>query len=841
MKRILFTVMSLLMAGLLSAQSLSDLTPEQLEMYKKYKQGSSVSTNVVENGDPERKFDDNQYTKKKTTDDSDLLDEQILTKEKKIKGKTIYNEFIVDSLDTDKRLKEETDEQQFNKFLTKKVTLPLEVFGSKLFKTQNLTFEPKLNIPTPPRYILGTYDELIVDISGLYEANYRVKVSPEGFIRIPTAGQVKVGGLTVEAAYWNIKNRLAKIYSGVNTGETQVTVTLGNIRSIRVTVIGEAFRPGSYTLPSLATAFNALYACGGPGKMGSMRDIKVLRHGRVIATIDMYRFLIDGVMTDNVALQDEDVIKVEPYKSRVTIDGAIKHPAIFEALPGEKMKDLVRYAGGFTENAYKTKITGYRISGAEKSVVDVLEKEMSAFALHSGDVFKVDTTTNIFTNRVDISGSVFHPGAYALQPGMTVKQLITKADGLRNEAYLNMAFIYRKQKDMVPEVLSFNLGEVIHDVAPDILLQKNDSVRISSLFDYREKEMVSIWGSVKRPGIYKLVENITIKDLLFQAKGFTEMASTDSVELIRIIKDPKQLIETNVKTIVMKFKLDKDLNFQNGEGDFNLQNGDQVIVRNVSGYEGIRMVRIDGEVLQPGKYNITNKAERISDLVRRAGGFTNYAYPLGAYLVRNEKTSGVENILRQKMVDNAKRQIQSQSAKNIDVEMLKETGTTDIETAKEKLSGSKSAEQILETEGIVGINLQEIMTHPGVRQDLYLEEGDVIYVPRELQTVRVLGEVLFPTYVGYDKKMSLKDYVSGAGGFSDQAKTSRTFVLYANGTARSTKCFLGIKNYPTVRPGSLIVVPEKPSELKSRMSTAETVSILGSIATVATLIISVFR
>ena len=823
MKRILFPVIFLLLMGNLTAQNLNNLTPEQIEMYKKYKsQNTSVGSTVATDEAPDRTMTDGEAANR--------------NKDKQ----TLKRTHEADSLNVESTLDDDAEKSGLGK-LQKKATPALEVFGAQLFSSQNLTFEPKLNIPTPPRYILGTYDELIIDIAGLYEANYRVKVSPEGFVRVPTIGLVKVSGQTMEAASGNIRNRLSKIYTGVSTGETQITVALGNIRSIRVTVVGEAARPGSYTLPSLATAFNALYACGGPGKMGSMRDIKVIRHGRVVANIDMYHFLLDGVLTDNIALQDEDVLKIEPYQNRVTINGAVKHIAIFEALQGEKLKDLIRFAGGFTENAYKANITLFRLTGREKTVVDVNEKQVATFALKSGDAYTVATTYNKFDNRVDITGSVFRPGAYALEPGLTVKQLIAKADGIKEDAYLNMAFIMRKKENQIPEIISFNLGEVLHDLTPDILLQKDDSVRISSLFDYREKESVSIWGAVKMPGTFKLIENITIKDLIFKAKGFTEMASTDSVELIRIIKDPKQLLETNVKSIVMKFSLDKNLNFQKGAGDFLLQNGDQVIVRTISGYEDVRMVRIEGEVLQPGTYNIINKAERISDLVSRSGGFTNYAYPLGAYLIRYEKTSGVENILKQKMVDNAKRQLKSSSTNEIDVKLLKETGTGDIESLKDEMSGVKSVDQIMDPEGIVGIDLKEIMEHPGLSQDLYLEEGDVLYVPRELQTVRVLGEVLFPTYVGYEKGMSLKNYVSSAGGFSDRAQKGRTFVLYANGTAKSTSSFLGIRTYPQIRPGSHIVVPEKPVELKNRLSTAETVSILGSLATVATLIFSVLR
>ena len=824
MKRYIIALISLVMIGFLNAQSLSNLTPEQLEMYKKYKSGQSSSTSV-----------------ESTAIQETVNPERTMTEEKveQEKGTKTLKTMELDSLDM-KTIEELKAARA--RILSKNLPVTPEVFGTNLFKDQKLTFEPKLNIPTPVNYILGTYDELIIDISGLYEANYRLKVSPDGSVRIPAIGLVKVGGQTMEVASSNIKNRMSKIYTGVGSGETHVNISLGNIRSIRVTVVGEATHPGSYTLPSLATAFNALYACGGPGEMGSMRDIKVIRQGKVLANIDMYRFLVDGIATDNIALQDEDVVKIEPYQKRVTITGAIKHIAIFEALSGETLQDLIRFAGGFTENASKLIITAFRLTEREKTVVDVRENQFASFELKSGDEFKVTTTYDKFDNRVDITGSVMRPGAYALDPGMNIKQLIAKADGLKEEAYLNMAVIYRKKEHAIPEVIGFNLGAILNDNAPDILLQKNDSIKIGSLLNYREEETVSILGAVKAPGTYKMLENISIKELVFKAKGFTEMASTDSVELIRIIKDPKKLLQTNEKTIVMKFHLDKSLNFKNNEGEFMLQNGDQVIVRTIPGYEDIRMVKIEGEVIQPGTYNILNKTERLSDVLKRAGGITQFAYPVGAYLIRTEKTGGVEGLLRQKMVENAKRQLQTKSSSNIDTRLLKETGSVEnMNVMKEELSGSKSVEQLLKTEGVVGINLNEIIDHPGSRQDLFMEEGDILYVPRELQTVRVLGEVLFPTYVSYSKGLSLRNYISNAGGFSDRAQRNKTFVLYANGSAKSTSIFLGFRSYPPIKPGSHIVVPEKPTELKEKISTAELVSIMSSIATVAVLVISVFK
>lgn len=833
MNKIVLTLIASFFLSSLVAQSFNNLTPEQLEMYQKYKSqnNNTTNSNQYEEENVDRSMSENP--------DQERKNKKISKDNYNVGLKQLEEEEVSDTLNTEAYYDEKGN--RINPFKKKKLPIPLEIFGTHIFKTQNLTFEPKLNIPTPPKYILGASDEVIIDISGIYEAHYRLKVTPEGYIRIPAVGMVKVGGLTMENATNGLKSRFSKIYSGVQSGDTHVSVSLGNIRSIRISVVGEAVRPGSYTLPSLATAFNALYACGGPGKMGSMRTIKVIRNGKTVGTIDLYQFLINGSLKEDISLQDEDVVLVEPYKKRITIDGEVKHPAIFEGLEGETLKDLISFAGGFTEKASKTIITAYRNENQSKTVVNVYENQIDGFELQSGDSYLVSPTYNVFKNRVDITGSIFRPGAYALEPDLTIKKLIAKADGVKEDAFLNMAFIIRRKENTIPEIIGFNLGSILKDLSPDIALEKNDSVRINSLTDYREEETVSIWGAVQMPGVYRLKESSTVKDLVFKAKGFTEVAATDSIELIRIIKDPKTLLETNRRTIVMKFPMNKQLDLKIGDGDLRLENGDQVIVRSISGFESIRMVKVDGEVIHPGTYNINSKTERISDLLMRSGGLTKYAYPAGACLIRYEKSSGVESILKKKMVDNAKRQLKESSSNKIDAKLLQESGVNNLKNVKEELTDTKSAEELLDTEGVVGIDLAQIIKNPGSRQDFFLEEGDVLYIPRELQTVRVLGEVLLPTYIGYSKGLTLRDYVSGAGGFSDNAQKNKTFVLYANGSAKSSNSFLGFRKYPPILPGSHIVVPEKPTEIRSKMTTAESVSILGSLATVAALIFSVIQ
>jgi len=834
MNRLKILLLSLLfIVNSLMAQDLSKLSPAQLEQYKKYmaeKSGSNTTNNPTTNVPNDNGID-------RTVDENDSL----LIRPDRRQNQQYdqnYNQY---------NNPKNNQNYNYNQKYYQNQTPKLTVFGSYLFSTQNLTFEPKLNIPTPPNYILGTYDELVIDISGFYEASYKLKVSPEGVVRIPNVGPIKVSGLTMATASRIIKNQVSKVYMGVAAGQTRVNVSLGNIRSIRVTVVGEAVRPGTYTLPSLATAFNALYSCGGPNETGTMRDIKVIRAGKTVATLDVYRFLVDGLLENNIVLQDEDIIRIDPYKIRAAINGAVKHIGIFEGLQGETLEKLISYAGGYADNAYKDKITTYRLTDKEKTVVNVIENEIPNFIVKSGDSIIVSKTLNRFDNRVDITGSVFHPGAYALEPGLTVKQLIAEADGIKEDAYMNMSTITRRKENQIPEIIGFNLGEVLSGKTPDVLLMKNDTVAIRSLFEYREKQQVSILGAVKAPGTYPLLENVTLKDLIFKAKGFTEMASPDSVELVREIKDEETLLTSNAKTTVRKFAMDKDMNFKDGYEDVLLQNNDQVIVRTISGYEGIRMVRVEGEVLHPGNYNINNKAERISDVVKRSGGFTNYAYPNGAFLIRSERINETEQKLNRIMAENTKSQLETTPNKSLDASMLKASGATTVQgytamdSIQKKLSGSSVVEKIFNPEGVVGLDLEEIINHPGGKYDLILEESDIIYVPRQIQTVRVLGQVLFPTIVRYDEKMDLRDYISNSGGFSLNANRGKIFVLYASGAAKSTKNFLWMKFYPVIKPGSRIIVPEMPVEIKNKMTTGETVSILTSITSVVALVYSILK
>ena len=624
-----------------------------------------------------------------------------------------------------------------------------EIFGSYLFNTQNLTFEPKLNIPTPTKYILGAYDEVLIDISGLYETNFKLKVNTEGSIRIPNVGPVKVSGLTIEDASKKIRNEVSKFFQGISSGETRVNISLGNIRSISVIVVGNAVRPGTYTLPSLATAFNALYACGGPNETGSMRDIKVIRKGKTVASLDVYGILADGIPTNDIALQDGDVIRIEPYKTRVYIEGAVKQSGIFEGLPHENLQQYLNFTGGFSEKADKNKIGVFRYTEAGRTV-----------------------------------------------------------------SYVP----YSLFKSFIPE--------------------SGDSVFVNSMFQDKDEYTVTITGAVRNPGTFKLTENISLKDLLARANGFTEMALTDSVEIVRAIKNSESLQKNENKSVVFKIKANRNISEISTSDNFLLENGDQVIIRNTPGFENIRMIRVEGEVNLPGTYNIKNKSERVSDVIERSGGFTQYAFPANAYLIRIDKLNDVEQKLNKIVRGNTINQLKKNQNKSLDLNTLKSLGSNSalVDSMQKNISGNDVAEKLFSNENVVGLNLDFIMKNKGSRYDLKLEEGDIIYIPREQQTVKISGQVLFPTIVCYDENFKLEDYVLNSGGFTSNASKKSIFVLYSNGNVKGTKSFLFLKKYPDIEPGAQIIIPEKPLELKSKLTIGETVGLLTSTTSMMVLI-----
>ncbi|MBM3400816.1 MAG: capsule biosynthesis protein [Bacteroidetes bacterium] len=728
--------------------------------------------------------------------------------------------FDQESDSTDVQKDPETEaEKVFNELRSK-------IFGADIFKNSKLTFEPNLNIATPKNYVIGPNDELLIDLYGNSEASYNLKVSPEGTIKIEYVGVVPVGGLTVEAATSRIRSRMSAVYAGLRSGSTKLNVAVGNIRSIKVILTGEIVKPGTYTLPSLANVFNALYSSGGPTERGSFRNIELIRAGKKIALLDIYDFLMKGQLSDEVRLQDQDIIRVPVYQSRIEIVGEVKRPGIFELRSGETLTDLLNFAGDFTENAYRARVKVLKNTDTERKIADISSAQFTGYQPNTGDKYFVDRVLERFVNRVQIQGAVFRPGAYELESGMKLSQLIRKAEGLKEDAFMSRGYITRLKSDNQTQMISFDLGAIISAKTPDINLQREDIISISSIFDLQEEFKVSIDGEVREPGEFDYAQNMTLEELIIQAGGFLESASPQRVEISRRVKSSDQSSEKAQTAEVFQINVEKDLNLSVPK--FELQPFDIVSVRSSIGYEIQRQVKIEGEVLYPGMYTISNKNERISDLVNRAGGLTALAYTKGASLKREGamKLRGLDK-------DDAKAQAalaEEEKLKVKKLQRLQESALDSTATVKE--------EEILKNV-YVGIDLEKILLAPKTAADLILEEGDVLRIPKELQTVKVNGEVLYPVTTSYTKGKAFKYYVSQGGGFSERSMRKRAYVIYANGAVKSTIKVLLFNKYPSIEPGAEVFIPKKES--KRPVSAGEIVGISSALASTAVIILNLVK
>ncbi|TKC00451.1 SLBB domain-containing protein [Pedobacter cryophilus] len=696
-------------------------------------------------------------------------------------------------------------------------SLKSKIFGKELFSNASTTFEPNLRLATPLNYIIGTNDQLLIDIYGYSEVSYQLTVSPEGTINIPYAGVTQVGGLTIEAATSRIKNKLSTIYSGLNTGNTKLSVTLGNIRSIKVILTGEVMKPGTYTLPSLATLFNALYSSGGPTENGSFRNIEVIRNGRKIATLDVYDFLLKGELKNNIRLQDQDIIRIPVYQKRVEIVGEIKRPAIFEMKDDEDLNTLLSFAGGFTERAYQARIKVLKNTPTERKINDITKEQFSTYSPESGDKYFVNEILDRFENRVTLNGAVFRPGEYELEPGLTLKKLIERAEGLKEDAFRNRAFITRLLPDNQTELVSFDLQKVMDGTAEDIILKREDQISISSIFDLKEEFQVTINGEIRRPGQFKYYENMSLEELIILAGGLNVSGSNQRIEIARrVINDNQTAISAAAKTAQI-FQIDVNKVLTVTDAKFVLQPFDIITIRTIPGYEVQKQIRIDGEVLYPGNYTIVRKNERISDLIKRAGGLTELAYTDGASLKR---AGAFESQLEKEKEDQKLQQFKK---------IQKDA----------KDSTALSLDNVASRNSFVGINLTEIINKPGNKKDLFLEDGDILSVPKELQTVKVSGEVLSANTVIYTKTKSFKQYITNAGGFGQNALKGRSYIIYANGSVRSTKKFLLFNNYPIVKTGSEIFVPK--AQDKRKLTATEIVGITSGLASFGAIVLGVMN
>lgn len=683
-----------------------------------------------------------------------------------------------------------------------------KIFGYDLFNNENLTFEPSFNIPTPQNYQLGAGDELIIDIWGASQATYRQTVSPEGSILIPNIGPIFVNGLTIEKASQRVIARLSSIYAGL-TGirpNTFAQISLGSIRSINIMIVGEVCTPGSYTLPSLATVFNALYASGGPSINGSLRNIKVFRDNKVVANLDVYNFLIKGDQKDNIRLQDQDIIMVSPFKIRIEVKGEIKRPAFYEMTDKETVDDLIRFAGGYTGKAYTYRSKLIRNSFKEYKILDVSKDSLMNLNLQNGDLLTIEPILNRFENRVQIAGAIFRPGQYELTSGLTLKGLISKAEGLKGDAFITRAIIFRTMENYNIESIPVNLSSLINGVANDITMQKDDSVKVFSIFDLQEEYKVKVDGEVINPDEYPYIVNSTLEDMIATAGGFKESASLAKIEIARRVKNIYADTSSSQIAQIYSFNVTKNLTISDSALKFILQPFDIISVRRSPGYQVQAMVAIQGEVNFAGNYSLSSKNERISDLIDRAGGLTRDAYIKGTRLIRalpeDEKTR--QNLL--KMIKTRARD-----------SLLTETVTSQYQA--------------------IGINLEKILSNPHSKYDITLQKGDSLIIPKELQTVRLTGALLYPITARYDKKYGFRKYIALAGGFSEIASPNRSYVIYANGTVDRTRHFLFFSSYPKIEPGAEIIVPKKP-ENKTKMTSQESIAIATALATLGSMIIS---
>jgi len=712
----------------------------------------------------------------------------------------------------------------------------LKIFGSDLFKNSEITFEPNLRMATPSSYIIGPDDEILLDITGDNEASYQLPVSPDGTITVEYVGKVAVSGLSVAAAKSKIQQRLSGTYPAIRSGNTQVDVNIGNIRSIRITLTGAVTKPGTYSLPSLATVFNALYASGGPSEKGTYRQIQVVRNNQVVTTIDLYDFLANGIQRGNIRLQDQDIIHIPVYGSRVQFEGEVKRPAIFETVAGESLLDLVKYAGGFSENAYTAKVKVLQKTDRERSVKDIYADQFADYSPKSGDQFIVEPILERFANRVSILGAVFRPGLYGMEPGMTLKQLLEQADGVREDAFLERGIINRLRADNSAELINFNVREVLAGTASDIPLKREDKIEIASIFDLRDEYKFTVQGEVRLPGDFPFASNATLGDLIQKAGGLNESAKNARIEIARRLNNREVADPTSSQTILVEINdgLVSDLNIA-------LQPYDVITVLGDAGFRTQRQVKIEGEVLFPGIYTISREDERISDIIKRAGGLTSYAYTEGASL----KRTGVSKLKAEekKEKERLKKEMRKNSGEDQDTSDVNTEREDDELTAVNPNAKNKALAKVsqqgvstpeIEPSDLVGIELNKILANPYQRGDLLVLDGDIITVPKELETVKVMGEVLNPNNVVYVKGKSLKYYVNQAGGFTDNALKKRVFVQYANGAVKGKD-----GGYPEVKPGAEIVVPKRAP--REKMNVQAWVGLGTGIASLAAIIVSLLR
>lgn len=706
--------------------------------------------------------------------------------------------------------KEELTRKQ-DKIVNKKVKDSLNslVFGSELFDNPTLNFEPNLKIATPVNYILGPGDELQISVYGVQEFNASIPVTLEGKVNIQNVGQISVSGMTIEAATQKIKTAIARVYSTVGSGQSQVGISLSRIRTIKVTLIGSK-QPGNYSISSLATVYNALFLGGGPGKNGSYRNIELLRNNKVFKNIDIYNFLVNGNQSDNIGLKDNDVIRIPAYTQRVTVEGQVKRPGIFEMKKGETFKDLLAFASGFNEFAYTASVNVLQKTSKDFRVKDIKASEYNSYLPLAGDVYRVSKILNRFQNRIKIDGAVFRPNIYSFYEGMRISNLVAQAEGLKEDAYTNRGRILRLKPDLTTEIVNVNLAKALAgDSEFDIALNKEDVVTIYSILDFKEEYKITIDGEIKKPGIYEYHEKLTLNDLLIEAGGLTGSASK-RVEIARMVKSEE--IDDSNPIKAQLFNL--EINASNNEQikNFELAPFDVINIRKMAVYEKAEMVTVNGAVNYSGKYVLANKKEKIYDVIQRAGGLTTVADLNGVKIKRPIQAKQIENI------------------ENVDLNLGKK------DSIQKKLTKKLKVDLKFLT---IPVDWKNIIKDPTNDTNVILIAGDEIEVATYNGSVKVAGNVLLTSEIPYERGRGFGYYINAVGGTDAKGWKKKAYIIYPNGKAAVTSNFLFIRSYPKVVPGSQIVVPEKPETKKA--TTGEIVGIASVLASLAGVVIAILK
>ena len=744
------------------AQSVANLTDEQIQQFVQQAQASGLTTTQLETLAQSRGFTATDLTRLR----------QKISQLQPTSGKT--------TVVADTNVRREQPATPAPPGTIKPVPNP--VFGASLFVNATLSFEPNLRIPTPRNYILGPDDELIVEVYGNAQQTYRSKVSPEGSIRIENLGPVYVNGLTIEQAEQRIVGRLRTLYQGLNSPGSGVhaQVTLGSVRSIRVTLLGQVVRPGTYTLSSLATMFNALYAAGGPSPdKGSFRTVRLYRNNRLIRTLDTYDFLLRADQKNNSRLNDQDIIFVDHYGTRVELTGEVKQPGLYEIQPGETLANALTFAGGFTDRAYTSSISLRRNTATEQQLSTIRQDETSQFLPQAGDLYTVGAILDRIENKVSISGAVFRPGSYALSNGLTVRQFIRQAEGLREDAFLNRATLRRLRENLDPELIAVDLGKLMRGEVADIPLQREDQLHISNVGELRSNRTVSIQGAVNKGGTFAFADSMTVASLILLADGFSDAAISSRMEIARRVKDDTTGLTSAQTTRLITFTIDRNLRLNPADARLILHPFDAVFVRASPRYEAQKNVSITGEVLYPGGYAIQTATDRISDLIRRAGGLKPEAYlPAARFTRRGE---------------------------------------------------------------IISLDLEKIMDDSTDLANLLLEDGDLLTMPRRPDVIRIRGEVLNPATVEFNPAHSFRTYVDEAGGFTNRALKRKAYVVAANGKIKPVRSFLSFMTYPKPERGAELVIPAVPPKEQSRTSSTERAAWLTVIASGVAVLLTALR